>query len=53
MFPYTAEEAEWLSAHADRHYWLLGRNDIAPATPAAPTAGGASPRDKDEVAGTA
>jgi hypothetical protein len=31
MFPYTAEEAEWLSAHADRHDWLLGQGDIAPA----------------------
>ena len=34
MFPYTAEEAEWLSADADRHYWLLGQGDIALATPA-------------------
>jgi hypothetical protein len=26
MFPYTAEEAEWLSAHADRH----ANDDVAP-----------------------
>ena len=34
MFPYTAEEAEWLSAHADRHYWLLGQGDLELATAA-------------------
>jgi hypothetical protein len=34
MFPYTAEEAEWLSAHADSAYWLLGEGDSASAAPA-------------------
>jgi hypothetical protein len=34
MFPYTAEEAEWLSAHADHHYWLLGQGDLELATAA-------------------
>ena len=46
MFPYTAEEAEWLSAQADRHYWLLGQGDIAPATPAAPANDDVPPRDR-------
>lgn len=31
MFPYTTEEAEWLSAHADGHYWLFGQGDLEPA----------------------
>ena len=34
MFPYTAEEAEWLSAQVDSPYWLRGQGDIAPITPA-------------------
>ena len=34
MFPYTAEEAEWLSMHADPAYWLLGHGDIEIAVPA-------------------
>jgi hypothetical protein len=34
MFPYTAEEAEWLSAHADSPYWLLGQGDFATTIPA-------------------
>ena len=31
MFPYTAEEAEWLSAQAGSPYWLLGQGDVATA----------------------
>jgi len=31
MFPYTMEEAEWLSGHADSHDWLLGQSDFEPA----------------------
>ena len=46
MFPYTAEEAEWLSAHADRHCWLLGQGGIAPATPAAPANDNVPPPDR-------
>lgn len=34
MFPYTMEEAEWLSDHADGHYWLPGQGDLEPAAPA-------------------
>ena len=49
MFPYTAEEAEWLSAQAGSHYWLLGRSDVEPATAAAPANDGGSPRAGDEV----
>jgi hypothetical protein len=32
MFPYTAEEAEWLSMQADAPYWLVGPGDFEPAT---------------------
>jgi hypothetical protein len=46
MFPYTAEEAEWLSAHADRHYWLLGHGDAAPAASPAPANDDTPPRDR-------
>ncbi len=53
MFPYTAEEAEWLSAHADRHYWLLGQGDLQPTAPVAPAANEAPPRDRDKVASDA
>ena len=45
MFPYTADEAEWLSAHADRHYWLLGQGDIAPATPGTHANDDVAPQD--------
>jgi hypothetical protein len=50
MFPYTGEEAEWLSAHADRHYWLLGQGDLQPAVPVAPAAKDAPPCGRDKVA---
>lgn len=33
MFPYTMEEAEWLSGHADGHYWLLGQGELELAMP--------------------
>jgi hypothetical protein len=46
MFPYTADEAEWLSAHADRHYWLLGQGDIAPATPGTHANDDVAPQDR-------
>ena len=35
MFPYTAEEAEWLSMQGDSPYWLLSPADIEPVVPAA------------------
>jgi hypothetical protein len=34
MFPYTAEEADWLSTPADSRYWLRGEDEAAPATSA-------------------
>lgn len=46
MFPYTAEEAEWLSAHADHHYWLLGQGDTAPTAPAVPANDDTPPHDR-------
>ena len=49
MFPYTAEEAEWFSAHADRHYWLLGQGDLQPAAPVA-AANDAPACESDKVA---
>jgi hypothetical protein len=36
MFPYTAEEAEWLSMLADSPYWLVGPGDFDSATLATP-----------------
>jgi hypothetical protein len=34
MSPYTAEEAEWLSMHANTSYWLLSHADIETPVPA-------------------
>jgi len=34
MSPYTAEEAEWLSTHANTVYWLLSQGDIEIPVPA-------------------
>ncbi|HZF35073.1 MAG TPA: hypothetical protein VE914_14850 [Candidatus Angelobacter sp.] len=50
MFPYTAEEAEWLSTPADRHYWLLGRVDFRLTTPLARAANDPPLRSRDKVA---
>ena len=36
LFPYTTEEAEWLSADADGQCWLLGRGDLELAKLSAP-----------------
>jgi hypothetical protein len=49
MFPYTAEEAEWLSAQGGAHYWLLGQGDVELASPAAPANDDRSPRDSDGI----
>jgi hypothetical protein len=49
MFPYTAEEAEWLSAQGGGHYRLLGQGDVERAAPAAPANDGRSPRDSDGI----
>jgi len=50
MFPYTAEEAEWLSTPADRHYWLLGQVDFRLTTPLARAANDTPLRSRDKVA---
>ena len=44
MFPYTAEEAEWLSAPADGHYWLPGQGDPEPALRTEPANDDRAPR---------
>jgi len=44
MFPYTAEEAEWLSAQGGSHYWLLGPGDVELMSPAAPANDNGAPR---------
>jgi hypothetical protein len=46
VFPYTAEEAEWLSAQAGFHYWLLGQSDLATAAPAIPANDDTPPQDR-------
>jgi hypothetical protein len=45
MFPYTAEEAEWLSMHADSPYWLLSPGNFEPTTSATPANDDTPPHD--------
>jgi hypothetical protein len=44
MFPYTAEETEWLSAQTGSHYWLLGQGELT--MPAAPANDDTRPQDR-------
>jgi hypothetical protein len=53
MFPYTAEEAEWLSAQAGSPYWLLGQGDVELASSAAPANDGGATRNSEGITAAA